>query len=382
MGNREYKQVLRFKTCRVDKAEEVCKRRFCYYFLLLPSEEAPEAADIPPPPTPFSRGSARAPTHKDNRTLILTNRDSRPSPTQRPTTRVNSCTVNFRNLKDPRKEDSFEYGWKLGMEIVLPHIRARSLNSLTSVVQQKIRPMLGSFDNTEKQDDEPRFPSSLSVEGDVQNTFKHPRHAEKNLITRITKYIDKVIEHVQELMQKPDGPHRIGGCLEKCFQILEAMRQVDGRTDKMQPRRDADCGSVRFPTNILPKSIDSGTVESVVTNQDQVAADGPTDKNRGTYNPLAEDEDILNDNLNAGVGSSNVSKTDLAKELRVEAQDMLKIHPRHKGHKGDLIKFHSRHFKKKRQPAASHILVIMISDEERKNKPYALPIQFVPYSTL
>ncbi|CAH1242583.1 Hypp6857 [Branchiostoma lanceolatum] len=72
------------------------------------------------------------------------------------TCRVNSCSVHTMNLnKDPRKENSFDYGWKLGMELVLPHIRARSLNGLTSVVQQKIRLMLGppdNPDNTEQQE--------------------------------------------------------------------------------------------------------------------------------------------------------------------------------------------------------------------------------------
>ncbi len=38
-------------------------------------------------------------------------------------------------------------------------------------------------------------------------------------------------------------------------------------------------------------------------------------------------------------------------------------------------------FKKKRT-AATHVLVIMISDEERKKKPYAMPIFYAPYSTL
>lgn len=38
-------------------------------------------------------------------------------------------------------------------------------------------------------------------------------------------------------------------------------------------------------------------------------------------------------------------------------------------------------FKKKRQ-AASHILVIMVSDEKRRHKPYAIPVQYVPYTSL
>ena len=38
-------------------------------------------------------------------------------------------------------------------------------------------------------------------------------------------------------------------------------------------------------------------------------------------------------------------------------------------------------FKKKRT-AATHVLVLMLSDERRKRKPYALPIRYVPYRSL
>ena len=39
-------------------------------------------------------------------------------------------------------------------------------------------------------------------------------------------------------------------------------------------------------------------------------------------------------------------------------------------------------FKKKRQPAATHVLVLMVSDERRNKKPYALPVQYIPYYSL
>ena len=39
-------------------------------------------------------------------------------------------------------------------------------------------------------------------------------------------------------------------------------------------------------------------------------------------------------------------------------------------------------FKKKRQPAATHVLVTMVSDERRNRKPYAVPLQYVPYTSL
>jgi hypothetical protein len=49
--------------------------------------------------------------------------------------------------------------------------------------------------------------------------------------------------------------------------------------------------------------------------------------------------------------------------------------------------FHDYHdyltnlFRKKRQPA-THVLVIMISDEERLTKPYATPVLYIPSQTL
>ena len=39
-------------------------------------------------------------------------------------------------------------------------------------------------------------------------------------------------------------------------------------------------------------------------------------------------------------------------------------------------------FVKKRQPPATHILIIMVSEERRNKKPYALPVQYVPYHTI
>ena len=35
-----------------------------------------------------------------------------------------------------------------------------------------------------------------------------------------------------------------------------------------------------------------------------------------------------------------------------------------------------------RRTVATHVLVIMISTESRNTKPYALPVQFIPYSSL
>lgn len=46
------------------------------------------------------------------------------------------------------------------------------------------------------------------------------------------------------------------------------------------------------------------------------------------------------------------------------------------------IKIYTRNLFKKKRAAASHVEVIMISDEKRNRKPYALPVKFVPCQTL
>lgn len=37
---------------------------------------------------------------------------------------------------------------------------------------------------------------------------------------------------------------------------------------------------------------------------------------------------------------------------------------------------------KKRHPGATHVLLFLISDERRNKKPYALPVQYVPYKSI
>lgn len=52
-----------------------------------------------------------------------------------------------------------------------------------------------------------------------------------------------------------------------------------------------------------------------------------------------------------------------------------------KSMKNDFLTYLKNLFKKKRT-AASHVLVIAISDERRSKKPYTLPIQYIPYKSL
>ena len=48
----------------------------------------------------------------------------------------------------------------------------------------------------------------------------------------------------------------------------------------------------------------------------------------------------------------------------------------------DQMKYLRNLFIKKRQPAATHVLAVLVSEERRNKKPYALPVQFIPYHSL
>lgn len=48
----------------------------------------------------------------------------------------------------------------------------------------------------------------------------------------------------------------------------------------------------------------------------------------------------------------------------------------------ELADYLRNRFVKKRQPAATHVLIIMVSEERRNRKPYSLPVQYVPYHTI
>lgn len=53
-----------------------------------------------------------------------------------------------------------------------------------------------------------------------------------------------------------------------------------------------------------------------------------------------------------------------------------------KDSQSDMALYLRNIFKKRRQPAATHVLVLMVSDERRNHKPYALPVQYIPYYSL
>ena len=41
-----------------------------------------------------------------------------------------------------------------------------------------------------------------------------------------------------------------------------------------------------------------------------------------------------------------------------------------------------RNLYKKKRAAASHVLVVMVAEENRSKKPYALPVQYIPYASI
>ena len=54
----------------------------------------------------------------------------------------------------------------------------------------------------------------------------------------------------------------------------------------------------------------------------------------------------------------------------------------YKSLENDMIVYLRNLFIKKRQPAASHVLLFLLSDERRNRKPFAIPVQYVPYHSL
>ena len=48
----------------------------------------------------------------------------------------------------------------------------------------------------------------------------------------------------------------------------------------------------------------------------------------------------------------------------------------------DLLKYLQNLFVTKQQPPATHVLAILVSEDSQNNKPYAIPVQFVPYSSI
>ena len=48
----------------------------------------------------------------------------------------------------------------------------------------------------------------------------------------------------------------------------------------------------------------------------------------------------------------------------------------------EQMKYLRHLFIEKRQPAATHVLAVLVSEERRNKKPYAIPVHFIPYHSL
>ena len=46
------------------------------------------------------------------------------------------------------------------------------------------------------------------------------------------------------------------------------------------------------------------------------------------------------------------------------------------------VKSYLRNLFKKMRTVATHVLVLMLSDERKPKKPYALPVRYIPYRSL
>jgi hypothetical protein len=48
----------------------------------------------------------------------------------------------------------------------------------------------------------------------------------------------------------------------------------------------------------------------------------------------------------------------------------------------DMLKYLRNSVMKKGQPAAMHVLLFLVSDERRNKKPFAMPVQYIPYTSI
>ncbi|XP_072039679.1 uncharacterized protein [Amphiura filiformis] len=138
---------------------------------------------------------------------------------------------------------------------------------------------------------------------------------------------------------------------------------------------------------------------------DRIAKAKATTPDNTIFENFEKDKTFLKDILNTTVKKyqtkfkNDKSSTEKLKELNweiVELVDLLEQNDKFlaayndgsitaQGHsklRADMLTYLRNLFKKKRAPAATHVLVIMLSDERRARKPYAMPIQFVPYHSI
>ena len=79
------------------------------------------------------------------------------------TIQVNSSTLNALNRNmDPKKQSSFEFGYSLAEQLILPQIRKRNKNGLTSNMIRKIEIVTGEV-NANVENPEPNKPGQCRI---------------------------------------------------------------------------------------------------------------------------------------------------------------------------------------------------------------------------
>ena len=109
-------------------------------------------------------------------------------------------------------------------------------------------------------------------------------------------------------------------------------------------------------------------------------------------NPSTAEETLKNANWNVVEFQTLLQQAQLLKQayeaelsllnpVVVRPADVRVVKTSLRGMAGDAKGYLRNLFKKKRT-AATHVLVLMLSEERRQKKPYALPVRYIPYKSL
>ena len=125
------------------------------------------------------------------------------------------------------------------------------------------------------------------------------------------------------------------------------------------------------------KFLTDGVIKATKTYADKCKASNPSKKvltelswERVEYSELAQQCQ----SLQSYVKTSKASVSEHKQVLHVQKSMIDK--------KSDWEQYLRNLFIKRRQPAATHVFIFLLSDEGRNKKPYCLPIQYVPYHSL
>ena len=77
--------------------------------------------------------------------------------------RVNASTIWALNKGiDPKKVDSFSFGWTLAKSLVMPQVRRRSLNGLSNSTQLKVQLLLGNIPRVQVEEPDKKQDTCIS----------------------------------------------------------------------------------------------------------------------------------------------------------------------------------------------------------------------------